>query len=474
MAIVEKKFLLNTSINEILKDQKNSIKISQFYTKIQLCQEIRYQKVGNKYYKTVRTGSDVRKNIVNKEISKNLYKKAKEKKIGSLIVKKRYTTKINNQKLNIDRYEEKLKGIYILEKSFKNLQDEEKFKLPQTLKKYIEEDVSHNNRYRDKNLALLGNPKKISYELYKIYKDIQNKKDIDDIPFKEMSVADFVRIELYKKYIDIQKAKEDFLANRSITLLKKLQKLINDTKILLKEFQFLFKDEKFSVIYKHFCMVNKAISIDEEIDILKQNMQLLESVMQEKEILGFIKVTDKKVERKKDKIYKFLCSREFNIILNQFDLLLKEPESINKNSYTDINIFLFSKKIIKKAFKQFNHLTKKYDKCYDLKSYQKIDKSLYKLQLLIKIFFPFYKEKKVKKIQLALNQTKESLDKFIYLSRDVSILKEFIEDSSSTIQEQNKKIKTLIKAKKELEKVYNTKIEINIKKLKTHKKRLLP
>lgn len=474
MAIIEKKYLLNKSIEELIKDEKKYVNISQFYTKIRLCKEIRYRKVDDEYIKTIRTGSDVRKNIVNKKISKKIYKKAKKKKIGKILKKRRYTLKVENDKFSIDKYEKHLKNLYIMEKSFKNLQKSQSYELPKALKKYIEEDVSNDNRYRNKNLALLGNPQKKQYELYKIYKEIELSEDfrLDKVLFKEMRVEDGARVILYKQFHKLSILKDKFLKTQSIDTLVELRRLIKESKILLKEFRFVFKVEHYKRVYNHLCMINKSISLDEEIDILKHNMPLLESVMDDEKLIKFIKYMDEKVEKKKNKIYKFLKSREFNILFNQYKLLLKEPSSINNYYYSDTNLYLYLKSRINTTFDKFRKLSKKYYKCYDLNGYKKIDNSLFKLDLLIKVFSNIEgidRQKDIKLQEKLIKESRKNLNNFISLSKDFQVIKEYIIESSKTIQEQNKKIKRIKSIKKELESKYNQSIEESIKYLKKHK-----
>ncbi|RUM67364.1 MAG: hypothetical protein DSZ06_01320 [Sulfurospirillum sp.] len=472
MAIIENKYLLDANIKKILKDKLPKEKISQFYTKVQLCKEIRFRKIDDKYYKTIRTGSDIRKNTINKKISKKSYQKAKDKKIGHTLKKSRYTLNLEGKKFAVDIYKGKLKNLYILEKSFKSLQKSEKFELPKALNEYIVEDVSHNNRYRNKNLALLGNPKKSDYEIYKIFKDIEKNPNINlcKYLFDEMEVSDAARVTLYKNLFKIYSFKDKTIDKKSILYLQKLQMQIKITKILLKEFRFIFDPNSYKSVYSNLCSINKSITIYEEFNILKNSMPMLESSLSESAIFTFLNQLDEKIEYKKNRAIKYLQSREFNIILNQFKLLLKESNNINKDFYSDTNLLIESRKIVKRRFKKFKYLAKKYDKCYDLDSYKKIESSLIKLEVALSFYPCKIKSKDEKKLQKAIEKTHNHLYSFIVLNQDYSHLKEYISNSSKTIQKQNKILQSLKKYRKDKEKNYNTQIENSIKYLKQLKR----
>ena len=472
MAIVEKKYILNESITSII-DLKRAKKenISQFYTSIKLCKEVRFRKVGKEYFKTIRTGSDVRKNIVNKNITKEKYQEAKAKKIGKTLKKIRYSVKLDNNKYTIDEYKNHLKNLFILEIPFKDLENAKEFKIPQKMKQYITKDVSSDNRYRNKNLALLGNPKKIDYDLYSIFKDIDRGRveNLRDVIFKEMPVNDSIRVILYKTFVQLRGDRELLIENANIADLVSFRKNIKKSKIILSEFKYLFDPDVYKKVYQHLCMVDKSIAIDKDVDILKHNMPILEAIFDDGEIIKFIDFMDNKLENRKRKVIKFLQTREFNIIFNQYNLLLKEKNNTKEHIYANISIHKLTKKLIQRRFKKFHHLANKYQKCYDLDSYKKIHSSLLKLCYVVEEFDLFFEQSNHNKMMKKVKNIKESTQSFIVLSRESFIIKSYIKDISKTLRTQNSLIEQVKQKRKELEKIININIDKDIKALKKSK-----
>jgi len=472
MAIVEKKYILNASIKEQLA--KKNIKkenISQFYTSIKLCKEVRFRRVDNNYFKTIRTGSEVRKNIVNKKITKKTYQQAKSKKIGKTLKKVRYSLKIDNSNYAVDEYKNHLKNLYILEIGFKNLENAQNYKINQDMKKYIISDASHDNRYRNKNLALLGNPKRKDYDLYTIFKDLDKArvKNLKDVIFNEMPVEDSVRIILYKIFVNLKNDRDDLIENGDIKTLISFRKNIKKSKVILNEFKYLFEQDIYKKVYQHLCMIDKSIAIDKDIDILKQNMPILEDIFDDKDIISFIDVMDTKLEYKKIKVIKFLQTREFNIIFDQYSLFLKEQNNIKEHIYDSITIEKLSKKMALRRFKKFRHLAKKYQKCYDLDSYKKIHTSLLKLCYLLEEFEIFFDKNNYTKIHKNMIEAKKSIHSFIVLSRESLIIKTYIKDTSKTLRTQNAMTEQVKQKRKELERVINKEIDKDINTLKKSK-----
>jgi CYTH domain-containing protein len=470
MAIVEKKYILNESIKEQL-NLKNIKKesISQFYTNIKLCKEVRFRKVDNSYFKTIRTGSEVRKNIVNKKITKKKYQKAKAKKIGKILKKVRYSLDIDNQKYAVDEYKNHLKNLYILEISFKNLESAQNFKIPSDIKKYIIKDVSHDSRYRNKNLALLGNPKRKDYDIYTIFKEIDRGQisSLKNIIFKEMPVDDSIRIILYKIFVDLRNDKDLLISSGDIKTLVSFRKNIKKSKVILNEFKYLFENNSYKKVYQHLCLIDKSVAIDKDIDILKHNMPILEAIFEDKDIIKFIDLMDAKLEYKKTKVIKFLQTREFNIIFDQYRLFLKEQNSIKENIYDNISIEKLAQKLLLRRFRKFKHLARKYQKCYDLNSYKKIHTSLLKLCYLLEEFEMFINKDDYTLLHKRVINAKKSILSFIILSRESITIKTYIKDISKTLRTQNSMIEQVKQTRKDLERDLNQKIDKDIKILKS-------
>lgn len=153
---IEKKWVLKKVPQKILENTEK-IEITQFYTKITPEEEERYRtkKIGDKvkYIRTVKKGTGLVREEIEKEVTIKEFEAAKDRIIGNPIVKTRYKTKDG---FEIDIYEN-FKGLIVIEKEFPNKEAVEKFEMPDWLKDAI--DVTENKEFKNKNLALKGVPK---------------------------------------------------------------------------------------------------------------------------------------------------------------------------------------------------------------------------------------------------------------------------------------------------------------------------
>jgi len=472
MAIIKKKYLLNNAV-ETLLDKKRLKKrtISQFYTQIKICKEIRYRKINKDFYKTVRTGSEVGKNEADKEISKKRYLRAKSDKIGKVLKKERFIFSSKVGEFSVDRYKRHLKNLDILEVSFKTLEEAEAFRLPEELKRYIKKDVSDDDRYRNKNLALLGNPKKQSYNIYAIFKDIeQNRlKDIESVVFPEMIVSDAIRIVLYKIYHALKTDRDKLMEKNDIYALELFRKNLKQAKILLTEYRHIFDQNMYKKVYLHLSMVEKTIAVDKDLSLIRANLKLPESAFNEKEVNSFISRIDKRIENEKHKVKNFFKTREFSIIFRQFDLLLKEQSNVRTSYHSDTTISRVVKESVNKRFKKLLLLTKKYDNCHDMDSYKEMKKSLHRTKTILDNFSHIYTKKEYQQMQVRLNDTSKKLANFIDLNKRSLIIKTYIRHSNKELIEQQRLVNKVQKQRKSLEKQINKEIDQSIALLKENK-----
>jgi len=469
MSITKKRYLLNKDCKELSNKPKIKVREeSLFYTYVQLCKEVRYKQSNKKYFKTIKEGSGNNKNRVNRVISKKEFEEAKKDKIGKIIKRDKYKVKVEGEKFLVKLYKNDLKNIAILEKRFKKYNKNKNYKLPTLLNRCLLDDISLNKRYLDKNLALLGDPKKRGYELYSLYKKIDhNHNNIENFLFKQMSVEDGIRIILYKIYNDLKKDAQNLLANQSISNLKKIHSNLKTSKVILRNFRYLFDKNMYENLYKQISMLYKYIDL-RYVDILKNDMDILEDIFDEKDLIKFIKTTDESIENNKMKIVKFIKGREFKIFMEQFRLILEDPAFIHEGKFDDNSLYTISKKTLKRKADKLQYLIKKYDSCCDIDSYRKFYKSTNKLLILLERFIVIYDDNRYIKMIKKLKLLKENLLTISAIYDDCSLLKGYIKSNTKTLQIQNKMSKKVLKYKNKKEKNLYKKIS---KKLDSIKKK---
>ena len=159
MKEIERKYLLNRSILEFLDKTSASHKnITQFYTKATANKSLRFRKYGSRHYKCIKYGTGGVREEIEEEVSKKVYKKNLKKRIGKSIKKIRYLFKLDGYEYSVDVYKKPLENLYVMEVEFNTLESYENFLLPSVLKTYVEKEVTEDEAYKNKNLALFGLP----------------------------------------------------------------------------------------------------------------------------------------------------------------------------------------------------------------------------------------------------------------------------------------------------------------------------
>ncbi len=462
MSIYQKKYLLKPSVTDYIQSHKpKKSKITQFYTKISLCYEVRYRAMDGRYFKTTKTGNQKERKHQVKEINKKSFEKAKRKKIGNVIHKDRYTLTISDQKYALDRYKKGLKPLYILEKSFKNSKKYQTFTPAKPLLKYIEKDVSENERYYNKYLALLGNPNEESYELYALFQDIQSHRiqEMHQLIFPEMNIADGIRLILYKHLIDLCEAEKRLKKDHRFDDLKDFYHILTEIKVLLHTFRRLFDKQSFQKLYQNIRMIQKSARITDYGNFFKDELTLLEAIFDEKQTLHFIKKLDETTEIKKQKFIKFLTTREYRIIVDQFQRLLKESKFIRTQYAQESSLGYIARHTISKKYQKICRIAKKYEKCYEKEGYKKITYDLNKLIILLNTFKSFYPPKHYKKFAKHAHKLQKILDAYLELHHDMKKLKFYIQDQSFNLQDQNRLLNHLKHYTKDQDKKLHQAIE---------------
>ncbi|RUM68989.1 MAG: hypothetical protein DSZ05_00170, partial [Sulfurospirillum sp.] len=200
-----RRFLLRKEVVSILKDLQTKVYPSDiFFTKVKLCRETKYIHTHNSYHKVIQRGLEPAKSVIYKPVSKKKFKQKKKKRKGAPIRLDDYLLKLETCTVHIEAYHRHLKGLYILIVPDNCFTHETSKKLHDTyIGKYIESDVSNDPRYEQKYLTLFGNPSRNPYNIYTIFKDLEQKRiaSATEVITKEMKSADAVRIYLYDKYI---------------------------------------------------------------------------------------------------------------------------------------------------------------------------------------------------------------------------------------------------------------------------------
>jgi len=388
-----KRYLLKKEVSEILEDLKTKFSTSNiFFTKIKLCKEIRYEHTDHAYQKIVQSGAHHTQSVTFKRIDKKKYHQKKHNKQGRLLQLYIYLIKIDDCTMHLEVYDHKLKGLYLLtvpEECFSSMQThtvQNSF-----IGKFIEADVSEDPRYEQKYLALFGNPTKHPYNIYAIFKDLEQKRlrNPHEIIFKEMKSADAIRIYLYERYIILQEYTKELQNTKTPHNEEAIEKFRNEvqrTVAIMKSYEEIFDEQQYRKILLHMSTLLSITKTHADLTLIASKIAKLNKKLHSSYIDEMLQNIREKTAHEAHKIGNYFGSRAFQIISSQLQRFIREKN----NSYTNYESqlpFGYSARLKVTAkhgelLQTINFL----DGCNDEKSYEKLQAAFEELIDFVKIF----------------------------------------------------------------------------------------
>ncbi len=376
-----KKFLLNPDVTSLLQDiQIKPTKQTVYFTKIKLCKEVKYKKQNRQYTKSIKSGIGYAQKRSKKSISKHEFEDEQKKHIANILYIDKYEIIVNSYPLHIKAYNKALSGLYILSLPHKLSHLCHDILSSSIWASFIEKEVSDDPRFEDKNIALFGNPAKQTYNIYAIFKDLENQRitKLDRILFKEMKTSDAVRIKLYILYITLYKYQNLNQDNPNSKDLQIFRTVLKNSKLILLEYENIFENNIFQKVYQHLVKILKITKTEKNLLIIKEKLQKLNQDLQSDYISKLIENIQHKIDTEHHKIVKYFNTREFSIIQEQYKLFLRE----NNKSFTTFDaqasIAYSSNLRLNSIHQKVIKLSKKLDGCNDEKSYDKLEQEFRK------------------------------------------------------------------------------------------------
>lgn len=160
---IEKKYLIRACDLPANYKKYKSHKISQGFLSIAPC--IRVRKQDNNYYFTLKTippkeynkYDDLVRTEVEIEIPKKVYNDLISKCNGNIIVKRRYMIPYRRHTIELDIFENELKGLVYAEVEFKSVKDANNFVPPV----WFHKDVTNIDKYKNTMLSVCKNLRSI-------------------------------------------------------------------------------------------------------------------------------------------------------------------------------------------------------------------------------------------------------------------------------------------------------------------------
>ncbi|MBR8465091.1 CHAD domain-containing protein [Campylobacter sp. faydin G-140] len=380
---IERKFLLkNENIIEFLSNEGVSFKrlnILQFYTKISKNDEIRYRSESGKFIKTIKFGSDLVREENESECDESEFKDALKNRIGSLITKNRYLFRINNNPCNIDIFDGDLNGLCIFEVEFKDEAEAVYYQLPSFLLNFVAIDVTCDKRYKNKHIALYGNPH-ASFELERVFDVLGNSTNLElNLP-KNLKSKDALRVLFFKLYKEICAKKSEYESSDDDEALHQFRINLRKIRSILKAFDGVF-DKKITKIFSdEFKNLANLTNTTRDLDVF---LQFLKKQKHSDEIVSFI--TQARAVQSKQ-LKEILSDDKKNEFLKEWELFLLEDSSFYIGEFGSSSIVQISAKRLRNELVALQRQISRLNDSCENESFHKIRIELKRLRYVYDSF----------------------------------------------------------------------------------------
>jgi len=426
MKEIERKYLLNRSILEFLDKTSTSYKkITQFYIKATANKSLRFRKYGSKYYKCIKYGTGGIREEIEEEVSKKVYKKNLKKRIGRSIKKIRYLFKLDSYEYSVDVYKKQLENFYVMEVEFENIAAYENFVLPSTLKVYVEKEVTDDEAYKNKNLALFGLP----YE---------------ESEAKEKGSA-HVLMQVFEKLLsDIYLYREKLLTDGDDEDLHQFRIACRRSVVLMGEFRLLYEEES---LLEHRAGLKNLINISNtkrDMDVLMSELLKIEEEKEAshyQEALDILKAhVEKILQKEHDLIITYLQSETCTNVLMAWKNYITDTNRTNISIYGRYPIDSLSKYVIFQRFLKIKKRIKVIDPKHDAsETLHKLRIEYKKMRYLLETFGYLYDKKEIKKLLKEMKKLQDILGLFHDSHQQKMIFEALLKT------EENEKVRSFVK-----------------------------
>jgi len=399
MKEIERKYLLNRSILEFLNTTSTSHKkITQYYIKATLNKSVRFRKYGSQYYKCIKYGTGGIREEIEEEIPQKVYKKNLKKRIGRSIKKVRYLFTLDSYEYSVDVYKKPLEDLYVMELEFESMTAYENFVLPSVLKVYVEKEVTEDEAYKNKNLALFSLP-------------------LEENEVKEKGSV-HVLMHIFEKLLsDIYLYREKLLSGGDDEDLHQFRIACRRSVVLMGEFKLLYEGES---LLGHKAGLKNLINISNtkrDMDVLTSELTKIEGEMDLSHYQEALALLKERVEvilqREHTSIITYLQSETCVHVLMAWKNYITDTKRTNISIYGRYPIHLLSKYVIFQRFlkikKQIKELNPKHDASEIL---HKLRIEYKKMRYLLESFGQLYEKKEMKKLLKEMKKLQDVLGLF--------------------------------------------------------------
>lgn len=318
---IERKFVLDgvLAIEALQKDGVLAARKSvvQFYTHITPLEEIRFRKSNENFTITKKIGKGMTRQEFEEICDEKTYKKALKNAVVMPIEKTRFEFKINNLPANIDLYSGVLEGLATLEIEFLKVADAQEFKMPEFLQRHIKAEITEDERYKNKNLALFGLPEP-KFNIKKALEILDANSDIKLCFPSSMRAIDASCVMFFQIYKNLTASKNEYEKSKDEEALHQIRVALRKTRSMLKILRGVFHEKTTARFVKSFKILANATNKKRDLDVFLDFLNKQKGCIS----LGEILLAQKKVLD--DKILNLLTSKECDEVFCDWEAFLRE------------------------------------------------------------------------------------------------------------------------------------------------------
>lgn len=428
---IERKFLLSSiSIIDTLRELGVNLKksdITQIYTKIEKNEEVRIRKEDDNFIMSAKKGQGLQRQEENTQADEKLFNLAKKNKIGQTIKKRRYYFEFEGLKYSIDVYKN-FKNLVVLEIEFEDTKSANAHVLPPLLAKEVQKEVTDDETYKNKNLALYGTPNfEKKEDLGVIFKKI--KDDVFGYDFLS-SLPDGIesyngmRTIFYALKEKIAFHQNEYIKSRTNESLHQFRVNIRKTRSLLQSIEDVFEQGITQRFIKNLKYIANETNQKRDMDVFKEYLEGLDEMGAE-EILAVIQTKKEQIDNKLFDVLKGVhCQR----VMDEWDVVVNDEDRFFIGKNGNLSLKKVASNAISRRLKKMKNALQTLDEGAKLHDFHSVRIEFKKLRYLCEFFEPFLQEAQLEQMMRLSKKMQNLFGKL--QDRDVAreILKSFESD----------------------------------------------
>ena len=389
---IERKYLLrSTDVIDALKAEGLVMEeraVTQVYTEVGAHHEIRLRKIGKTYIRTTKKGSGLVREEEEEVVDSKLFKLALNACLGTPIKKKRYTFKLRNYPCCIDIYEGELTNLVTLEVEFPSVTLANDFKMPQLIQQAIHAEVTEDERFKNRNLALYGSPL-LDEPIGTILKRI-DAFDVEHMP--KLSLPSGInsnggmRVIFYQLLRQILFHKEQFLQTSSNEALHQFRVNIRKSRSLLQSIEQIFEDNIAKRFIDALKVIATATNHKRDLDVFGEYLETLDDLEAE-----FILEEVERERMVEDDAMRVMMQGEmFENIMHEWAVVLKEDDVFFQGNFAEMPLKASAALALVRRLKKMDVKLSRLDEAVALENFHEVRIEFKRLRYLLEYFGHYF------------------------------------------------------------------------------------